>query len=266
MKKTRSCIIRNEDCRKTIKYMKQKGIKVDCAITSPPYNASRKVRTKKEIEERKSKYKLYDDSKPFEEYRRFIVSVVNKLDNILVENGTIIMNISYASSVEIGMIGSNLIELLHGIITETDFDIADIICWKKKSALPNNRSKNKCTRICEFVFVMCRKNEYMTFKSNKRVTKRIEEKGLTYYSNMFNFIEAPNNDGKNPYNKATYSVEFVHNLLQMYVKSDSTVYDCFAGTCTTAVACKKENRNIKCICSEIDKEQCDYGKERLKSE
>lgn len=52
----------------------------------------------------------------------------------------------------------------------------------------------------------------------------------------------------------------------MYVKSDSTVYDCFAGTCTTAVACKKENRNIKCIYSEIDKEQCDHGKERLKSE
>lgn len=157
MKRTKGYVVRNEDCRKTIKYMKQKGIKVDCIITSPPYNTSRKVRTKKEIEERKSKYKLYDDSKPFEEYKRFIVSVVNKLDDVLVENGTIIMNISYASSVEIGMIGSNLIELLHGVITETDFDIADIICWKKKSALPNNRSKNKCTRICEFVFVMCRK-------------------------------------------------------------------------------------------------------------
>lgn len=88
MKKTRGCVIRDEDCRKTIKYMKQKGIKVDCIITSPPYNTSRKVRTKKELKERKSKYKLYDDSKPFEEYKQFIVSVVNRLDDVLMENGT----------------------------------------------------------------------------------------------------------------------------------------------------------------------------------
>lgn len=47
MKRTKGYVVRNEDCRKTIKYMKQKGIKVDCIITSPPYNTSRKVRTKK---------------------------------------------------------------------------------------------------------------------------------------------------------------------------------------------------------------------------
>ena len=80
---------------------------------------------------------------------------------------------------------------------------------------------------------------------------------------MFNYIEAKNNDGKNPYNNATYSVDFVRNILKMYVCDNSIVYDCFAGICTTALACKKENRNIKCICSEIDKEQCDYGRERL---
>lgn len=36
-------IIRNEDCRKTIKTMKKKNIKVDCVLTSPPYNISRRV-------------------------------------------------------------------------------------------------------------------------------------------------------------------------------------------------------------------------------
>lgn len=258
-------IIRNEDCRKTIKHMKLKHINVDCVITSPPYNTSRKVRTEKEVKERKSKYRLYDDSRPFEEYKCFIVSVINRIDGILNKNGTIIMNVSYASSIEIGMIASRLIELMYSIITQTDFDVADIICWKKKCALPNNRSKNKCTRICEYIFVFCRKSEYMDFNSNKKETKRIEEKGLVYYTNMVNYVEAANNDGRNPYNNATYSTELVHKLLEMYVKDGSIVYDCFAGTCTTAVACKRENRNIKCICSEIDSEQCEYGKERLKN-
>lgn len=170
-------IIRNEDCRKTIKTMKSKNIKVDCILTSPPYNTSRKVRTETEIKERKSKYKMYDDAKPFEEYIDFIVSVLQNSNSILKENGTILLNMSYASSIEIGMIGSNLIKLL------------------KSSALPNNRSSNKCTRICEFVFVLCRKEEYKTYKSNKKLTKEIP--GLKYYSNVFNFFEAKNNDGKN---------------------------------------------------------------------
>lgn len=50
MKKTKRYVIRNEDCRKTIKHMKQNGIKVDCVITSPPYNTSRKVRTEKKLQ------------------------------------------------------------------------------------------------------------------------------------------------------------------------------------------------------------------------
>lgn len=256
-------IIRNEDCRKTMKHMLNNGIKVDCIITSPPYNTSRKVRTETEIIERKSKYKMYDDAKPFNEYIDFIILVLQKANKCLKENGTILLNMSYASSVEIGMIGSNLIKLLNEIIERTVFDIADIIVWKKNSALPNNRSSNKCTRICEFVFVLCRKYEYKTYKSNKKLTKEIQEKGLKYYSNMFNYFEAKNNDGKNPYNNATYSVDMVHKLLEMYVEDNSTVYDPFAGTCTTALACKRENRKIACICSEIDKEQCEYGKERL---
>lgn len=45
MKETKRYIIRSEDCRKTIKHMKQNGIKVDCVITSPPYNISRSRRT-----------------------------------------------------------------------------------------------------------------------------------------------------------------------------------------------------------------------------
>lgn len=95
---------------------------------------------------------MYDDAKPFEEYIDFIVSVLQNSNSILKENGTILLNMSYASSIEIGMIGSNLIKLLNEVIERTVFDIADIIVWKKSSALPNNRSSNKCTRICEFVF------------------------------------------------------------------------------------------------------------------
>ena len=43
------------------------------------------------------------------------------------------------------------------------------------------------------------------------------------------------------------------------------MYDPLGGIGTTVLACKKEKRKIACICSEIDKEQCEYGKERLRN-
>lgn len=257
-------IIRNEDCRKTIEHMKSRGIEVDCVLTSPPYNISRRVGCKKrQLENREKLYKYYDDTLSWNEYKDFLQSVLYGCLLVLKKDGVILLNMSYATNVETGATATKMLNVVLSMCNELNLEVADIVCWKKKSALPNNRNKNKCTRICEYIFVLCRKSEYTTFMSNK---KEIKGKVYTSYSNMFNFFEAKNNDGKNKYNNATFSVEMVRNLLNMYVRDNSIVYDPFGGTCTTAVGCMRENRNIRCVCSEIDKEQCEYGKERLKSE
>jgi DNA modification methylase len=57
--------------------------------------------------------------------------------------------------------------LIAEIIKQTDFTVADCISWKKQNALPNATSKNKLTRICEFIFVFVRKSEYLSFNTNK---------------------------------------------------------------------------------------------------
>ena len=254
--------IYNEDCRETIDKMGSKSI--DVVLTSPPYNTSRKVKTKKEIDEHKSKYGDYDDTMPNNEYRDFIVDVINRLDRLLKDNGVILLNLSYASSVEVDSKCGDLIRLLYQILNETPFEIADIITWKKKSAIPLNRNANKLTRICEYIFVLCREDEYSTFYANKPLTSFVEEKNLKYYANIFNFIEAKNNDGSNPFNKATYSSELCEKLLKIYAKENALVYDPFIGTGTTAVACKRLGLN--CIGSEISKDQVEYAKRRLESE
>lgn len=120
------------------------------------------------------------------------------------------------------------------IIERTNFMIADCLIWKKSTAMPNPMSKNKCTRICEFVFVMCRKSENKTFKMNKKV-KSYRKTGQANYENIYNFIEAKNNDGSNSLNKATFSTDFVKKLLEMYSCSeDDVILDPFMGTGTTA--------------------------------
>lgn len=83
------------------------------------------------------------------------------------------------------------------------------------------------------------------------------------YENIFNFIEAKNNDGPCPYNKATYSSELCHKLLDIYAMPNALVYDPFIGSGTTAVACKE--RGLNCIGSEISYQQCMWAENRLET-
>lgn len=250
--------IYNEDCIKTMSSTLQEN-SVDVVITSPPYNNSRTSHTEYCMKTANCRYEEYNDNKTNEEYCDWICEIFHGYNRILKENGVVLFNISYGSENP-----NVLFECLHNIITRTQFMCADIITWKKKSALPNNVSKNKLTRICEYVFVFCRKNEYDTFSANKIITSVNERTKQPFYSVLYNFIEADNNDFANELNKATFSTEFVIKLLDMYGKhnGDFVVYDSFMGTGTTAVACKIYG--VSCYGSEISKKQCEYAENRLK--
>lgn len=251
--------IYNEDCIKTMNSTLQEN-SVDVVITSPPYNNSRTSHTEYCMKTANCRYTEYDDNKTNEEYCDWICEIFHGYNRILKENGVVLFNISYGSENP-----NVMFECLHNIITRTQFMCADIITWKKKSALPNNVSKNKLTRICEYVFVFCRKNEYDTFVANKVVTSVNDRTKQPFYSVLYNFIEADNNDFANDLNKATFSTEFVLKLIEMYVKDkteNTVVYDSFMGTGTTAMACKMVG--ISCYGSEISKSQCDYAENRLK--
>ena len=126
--------------------------------------------------------------------------------------------------------------------------------------MPNNVSKNKLTRIVEHVFVFCRKDEFKTFNCNKQV-KSYSKTGQAYYENVFNFVEAKNNDGSCKLNKATYSSELCEKLLSLYGKEGNVVFDPFMGTGTTAVACKR--LKMKYLGTEISKDQCVYAEDRI---
>ena len=81
------------------------------------------------------------------------------------------------------------------------------------------------------------------------------------YENIYNIIEAPNNDGACPFNKATYSSELCEKLLQLYAPFGGVVYDPFMGSGTTAVACKR--MGLHYLGSEISKNQVEWARKRL---
>lgn len=89
--------------------------------------------------------------------KNIVILLINyfwNLIGILNPHGTVLYNLSYGNNNRDGMF-----KAINTIITQTPFTIADVITWKKSSAMPNNCSPNKLTRITEFVFVFCKKDQ-----------------------------------------------------------------------------------------------------------
>lgn len=237
------------DCEQVMAQLIAEGVKVDKVITSPPYKIRRDLPD--------VKYDLYKDGMPNDQYIEWIIRLFRQFDAIMNPNGCVLWNMSYGGE------NSELLPLcISAIIEKTDFTIADILVWKKKSAIPNNVSPNKLTRICEFVFAFCRKSEFLTFKTNKRPVGKMPS-GQTTYENMTNFFEAENNDGFTELNHSTFSSDFVFELIDRYVLPEDVVLDPFGGTGTTVVAC--EAKCIKSHCIELSNAQCEYAVKRIKS-
>lgn len=239
-------------------YMKQaKSSFVDVILTSPPYNTARNSMRQDNRDRHEGRYDVFVENKTDDEYIAWTVNNFNLFDKVLKKDGCILYNLSYSSE------NTHLIWLtVAEIIKRTSFTTADTITWKKKSALPNNMSPNKLTRIVEFVFVFCRKKEIKTFSANKEVVS-LRSTGQRNYENVFNFIDAKNNDGVTKLNKATYSTELCEKLLKFYALPNSIVFDPFIGTGTTAVAAKKLGHSY--IGCEISKNQCLYAEERIRN-
>lgn len=252
------------DCFDTMNKFKDKEVNI--ILTSPPYNTSKHTYTELSRSRHESRYDVYIDTGSHEEYIKWTKNLFDEFDRILCENGVILYNINYGTGYDNTC--DKLIDIIHSIITNTNFMVADIIGWKKNSALPNNTSCNKCTRIFELVFVLCRKSENKTFISNKSIKSTNERTGQNFYENIFNFIEAPNNDGSNSLNKATFSSDLVVKLLEMYAgHKTGIVYDPFIGTGTTAVGVirfnKKHKRDYYYVGSELSADQVRYAEDRI---
>lgn len=255
-------VIFNEDCFVTMSSIRQSSI--DVILTSPFYNTNKKAGNNRTLENTKVldgqynyvRYDTHIDNMTNDEYCKFTEKLFNEFDKILKDNGVVLYNISYGSENT-----DCMFRAINSVIMNTPFTIGDVIVWKKKTALPNSCSPNKLTRIWEFVFVICRKIEIKSFKCNKKITS-YRKTGQAAYENIYNIIEARNNDGSCPYNKATYSSELCEKLLTLYAPEGATVYDPFLGSGTTAVACKRLGLN--CYGSEISKNQCEWAFNRLK--
>jgi DNA modification methylase len=156
---------------------------------------------------------------------------------------------------------SYVFQIINEIEINTEFMLGDIIYWNKTDILPDNMSCNQSTKNVSQIHLFCRKSEFKTYKTNKKV-KSFRITGQKTYSNISNIINAPVRDkGIKTFNHKVFSTELVKELLYKYVKKRGIVFDCFCGVGSTCLATLGEN--IYYIGSEIDKKQYEYSLIRI---
>ena len=243
-------IIHNENCNETFTKIDDKSI--DGIITSPPYN----INTERSDCYYKNGYSELDGLSE-NDYLEVRTNEFKQFSRMIKDEGVICYNISYAK--ENPILPTLLMSKVHN---ETDLTIADIICWKKATAMPFQTSPTKLSRITELIYIIVKKKYLHIFKTNKEVSKINERTKQKFYKNYKNYIKAKNNDGYKCSLKASFSQDLINQLINIYYAEKSLIYDPFTGIGTTQLSCIKNNCNY--IGSELLKEYYDIAIKRIK--
>ena len=70
--------------------------------------------------------------------------------------------------------------------------------------------------------------------------------------------------GTNKYHPTQKPIKLLIKMIEISSNEGDLILDCFAGSCSTAVACKRMGRNF--IMIEQDSDYCEIGRKRLKQE
>jgi len=211
------------------------GDKADITFTSPPYNAARQpMLSEREAKKEKqsNKYLTHDDDNP---------GSWKDLMHGFTSNALMVSEYQF---INLQLLAGNkviLAEWLH------DFrnNLADVMIWDKQSGTPA-MADNVLNSRFEFVFILSSQD-----KPSRGLPNPI------WSRNLDNVYEA-DRQRKNEFSgihAATFPVHFPEWFIEHFTGKNGSIYEPFAGTGTTAIACEKTNR--KCFMMELDPHYCD---------
>lgn len=203
------------------------GQKADICFTSPPYNAANSP-TEKNGSGKYLSGKQSDD-RSLSEFRQL-------LDDFTTNSLTVC---DYVFS-NIQSLSNNKLALIEHVYNLRE-KYADVMIWKKGQGQPA-----MARRVLNSAF------EYIYVFSND-ATRAIGKKD--FRGTIPNIFELSPNSGKEfaSIHKATFRVELPLMFIDWFV--ESSVYEPFAGTGTTLIACEKRSKS--CFAMELDPKYCD---------
>ena len=235
----------NEDCLNVLQKMIDNKEKVDCIITSPPYNMCLRIHDgrymsrwgwKGTLGHFSNKYDNYKDDLPMDEYFKFQDEFISKA-----------LQVTDLMFYNIQMITGNKVALLQ-LLGKYAEKIKEIIIWNKGYAQPAMQNGVLNSQY-EFIIVFQNSKPY-----NRSFDTALFNRGTL--SNVWDIKRERNN-----LIKAGFPQELVKKILKNFVKDGSIILDPFMGSGTTGIVCKELGYDF--IGVELDKEMFDKAKERI---
>lgn len=212
--------------------------KVDCIVTSPPYNMGGDFHTF--VDGKRvtyGAYKEYADKMPEEVYQGWQINVLNACYDVLKEDGFMFYN--HKNRIVNGSIISPF-----EWISKSKFNISQVIVMNLKSTA--NVDKRRFFPVHELIFVLTKKPS-VKLNNHQCLTDVWEAK------------KVPRRVSGHP---ATFHIDVPKRCIEASTKEGDLILDPFMGSGTTALAAVELGR--KYIGFEITEEYIDIAKNRLK--
>lgn len=228
--------IHNVKSEDGIPMLKQHGIKVDCIITSPPYNVD--LGNNKY---NKNPYDLYKDNLDHTKYINWLKSLFNDCQDILNIGGSVCINIGDGKN---GAVPTHS-DIIQFMTRELNYVMMTTIIWEKNNVANRTSWGSWMSPSCpsfptpyEFILVFRYGDKYHKGdKNNITVTdKEFKDNSLS----LWRF--APENLKKIGH-PAAFPQELPKRLIQQLTYKNDIVLDIFSGSGTTAMVAKQLGRN-----------------------
>jgi DNA modification methylase len=213
------------------------GERAAITFTSPPYNAgvSSKLSGNTSIDDNLYKDE-YDDNKSLQEWLELMRNSTKKS-----------LDVSKYVFINVQSLAGNKTALIEYWFDFVEY-YADVAIWDKKNAAPAAAQRVMDSRF-EFVLVFS--------ESATRAIGTREFRGMVH--NVYEGAPQRNNKYADAH-AATFPVDFPEHFIKTFTNDGERIYEPFAGTGTTLIACERLNR--KCRAVEISPAYCSVVLER----
>lgn len=222
---------------------------VDACITDPPYNiAKSKAGLRWSFSSHVTMQSDWDRF-GFDEYEAFTKKWLSEVCRVTKKNGNIFIFGSYHN-----------IYIIGAIAQKYNLRFINSIIWAKPNAQPNITCR-MLTESTEQIIWLCNNSEekasHWTF--NYELAKR--QNGGKQMRNFWNIPLTPMSERKHGRHPSQKPLQLMERLVQLATNPGDLVLDCFAGSGSTLVACKENERAFVGI--EQSEEYCAIARARL---
>jgi len=222
----------NGDCIEVLNDLSNKGIKVDCLMTDPPYNISRDTN-----------FHTFGNRGTAMDFGKWdkgfnITNFIRHLPKVLKENSNVVIFTSWQN-----------LNAVNKACINNNISMKRCLVLNKSNPAPFNRDRMFVNDV-EFAL-------WGVYNSKNKPTKWTFNR-----INKFEKCVIDTTTQSRKYHPTMKDIRVIEHLIKLLTNEGDTVLDTFLGSGTTALACKKLNR--KCIGIEIDKSYCDIANERLR--